>query len=106
MYTWEGVLSMLSTLIGAGIVFTPFMVYQIGLFDGLVVFLVVEIISYVAVYQYMYVMTMIPFNVETIYDLSFLITKSRTFLLVVAVLMFVACSGMTVTYSILFARIS
>lgn len=106
MATWEGVLSMLSTLIGAGIVFCPFTFYNIGCFDGLIVFLITCIVSYISSYLYMYVMRLLPFNVETIYDLGYLVTKSRVFLIFIAALMIVSCGGMTITYCILFSDIS
>jgi amino acid permease len=106
MQTWEAIFTVISTCLGAGIVFVPYQVYKVGIFWGCFVMIAVCALNQASCVLYMKAMSLTPFPVVTLYDLGFLIFRSRIIVYVIAILLLITCSGLVVIYFILFGDIA
>jgi len=106
MATWEGVIATISTAIGAGIVFVPKTVSAVGFPVAILVQVFTVSTSYFSGKLYFDSMQLSAFPCETIYDLAYIVFRKRLALIFVGVFLMFSCSGLILTYFILFGEIS
>jgi amino acid permease len=102
MRTWEAVLSIVATVLGAGLVFIPHAVYKVGIPMGIIIQIVSASLSFFSCTLYMRAQKMVPFPVETLYDLGYIVMRSRVIVFCIAGLLLTSCTGCSIIYLILF----
>jgi len=102
MRTWDAVLSIIATVLGAGLVFIPHAVYQVGIPMGMIIQVFSAALSFLSCTLYMKAQKMVPFPVETLYDLGYIVMRTRVIVFFIAVLLLTSCTGCSIIYLILF----
>jgi amino acid permease len=89
MKVWQAVLTFLSTLIGAGIVFIPYIVMQVGIPMALIICAIAVGFTHVSIVMYMRVMASVEIQIETIYDLGYYVVRNRFIVFLIAIILMI-----------------
>jgi len=89
MKVWQAVLTFLSTIIGAGIVFIPYIVMQVGIPMALIICAIAVGFTQVSIVMYMRVMASVEIQIETIYDLGYYVVRNRFIVFLIAIILMI-----------------
>ena len=103
---WEGVFAVLSTYLGAGIVFVPYSFMTNGFPMTLVIMACVATFLHCSTCMWLNVLDMLPVDVNSIYDLGYTVSKNRFVIYLIAAMLVFNCGGLTIIYLILFSDVS
>jgi amino acid permease len=96
----------MATQIGAGIVFVPYTVLMVGIPMASIVAVLSATILQLSIVTYMRTLPLLPFPVSTIYDLGYIVVRSRFIVYLISLTLILQCGTLTIIYLILFGDIT
>ena len=99
--TSTGVLSVISTIIGGGILSIPYSFVSFGIPIGIVMNLLAVVMVTVSVFIYLRVKDLIPDKPESLYEIGYMVL-GRSAIFYVAVIQFINSFGLMLVYFIVF----
>jgi amino acid permease len=106
MHTYEAVLGILASVLGAGMVFIPYTLEKVGFTVALFLITFAMLVGQASVELYMQTVSLLPFPVNTLYDLGYIVMRTRIIVYVIAFLQLIMSCGLVICYLILFGTTS
>jgi amino acid permease len=102
MHTYEAVAGILASVLGAGIVFIPYTLEKVGFTVSFFLIIFAILVGQASVELYMRTVELLPFPVTTLYDLGYIVMRTRIIVYVIAFLQLIMACGLVICYLILF----
>lgn len=97
-------LSLLSTVIGGGIVGLPFAFYQLGIPLGIFSCILIATLNYLSAKVYFKTRELIPGKPESFYEMGYMLS-GRISIYIVSFIIFFLCFGLSIIYFVLFGKL-